>query len=67
MKDLYLGDLIEGELYETFDGYEIYISKLHVNHCVVYERKRGTSNNWTWNLRTVSYLRRNIRTIIDMM
>ena len=67
MKDLYLGDLIDGELYETFDGREIYINEVHDKHCVVHERERGTSNSWTWNLRTVSYLRRNIRTIIEMI
>ena len=66
MKDLYLGDLLEGEVYDTFDGRAIYILKTHEHHCVVYEKQRGTTQPWCWNLRTMSYLRHNIRTIIEI-
>lgn len=66
MRDLYLSDILEDEVYETFDGRALYISKKGEHHCVVYEKPRGTNQPWEWNLRTVSYLRRNIRTIIEM-
>lgn len=66
MRDKYLSDILEGEVYETFDGREIYIDKVHSQHCVVYERYRATKDSWKWNLRTISYLRNNIRTIIEM-
>lgn len=66
MKDIYLGDLIEGEVYDTFDGRLIYIEKVHEHHCVVHERKRDMSDNWCWNLRTCNYLRHNIRTIVEL-
>ena len=65
MSDCYLGDLLEGEVYETFDERLIYISKAHEHHCVVYECKRATDGPWEWNLRTNCYLRHNIRTIVD--
>lgn len=67
MRDLYLGDLIDGECYETFDERIIYIDKVHEHHCAVYERERAESTDWRWNLRTVSYLRRNIRTIMEVI
>ena len=66
MRDKYLGSILEDEVYETFDGREIYILKVHEHHCAVYERYRATNDDWKWNLRTVSYLRNNIRTIIEM-
>ena len=67
MKDLYLGDILDGELYETFDGREIYINEVRDNYCVGHERDRGSGKAWNWDLRTISYLRRNIRTIIEML
>lgn len=66
MRDLYLGDILEDEVYETFDGLEIYILRKGEHHCAVYERLRGTNQTWCWNLRSMSYLRHNIRTIIEM-
>lgn len=67
MKDLYLGDLIAGECYDTFDGRMIYIDQVHTNYCIVHECDRAKRDNWTWNLRTISYLRFNIRTIMEVV
>lgn len=67
MKDLYLGDLIQGEMYETFDGNIIYISKLGANYCEVYERPRAESTDWKWNVRTVKSVREKIRTIMEVI
>lgn len=66
MKDLYLGHLTEGEVYEYFDGRMCYIIKTHDHVVAVYETYRGRDQPWTFNLRTVNYLRRNIRTILEV-
>lgn len=67
MRDMYLGDLLEGEVYETFDGRVIYLSKVTDKYCEVYERARAESSDWRWNLRTISYIKRNIRTIMEVI
>lgn len=67
MRDLYLGDLLEGELYETFDGKVIYISKVRANYCEVYEKPRAQATDWKWNLKTVKTLRGSIRTIMEVV
>lgn len=67
MSDLYLGDILVGEVYETFDGREIYIKQINAHVCEVYERRRDSRESWSWNLRTYNYLRHNIRTIIEMI
>ena len=66
MKDLYLGDLLEGEIYETFDGNMIYISKVGANYCEVYEKPRAQSTDWKWNVKTIRTLRGSIRTIMEV-
>lgn len=67
MKDKYLGDLLEGEVYEYFDGRACYIMKVHDNFCAVYETQRDKLQDWTWTLRTKNYLLTHIRTIIEVM
>ena len=66
MRDVYLGDILEGEVYETFDGREIFIDAVREHYCVVHERDRDSNRAWAWDLRTIAYLRHNIRTIIEM-
>ena len=66
MKDKYLGDLIESEVYEYFDGRICYIDKIHTHYCVVYETERAIESPWKWNLRSRDYLLRNIRTIMEV-
>ena len=66
MRDLYLGDLIEGEVYEFWDGTLCYLDKVHDHHCVCYDTKRDNSAPWIWNLHTTKYLKEHIRTILDI-
>lgn len=64
--DKYIGDILIDNCYETFDGHIIYIDKLHDNYAVVYETERDRLTNWRWNLRTMNYLRENIRTVMEV-
>ena len=66
MRDLYLGELLEGECYATFDEKIIYIDKKHSNYCVVYETYRS-QDDWRWCLRTIHYLQTHIKTIMEVM
>ena len=67
MIERFIGELIEGETYEYFDNRVAYIERLHEHHAVVYEKARDIPGcQWTWQLRTTKYLRRNIRTYLDM-
>ena len=67
MRDMYIGELLEGEVYETFDENMIYISKVRANYCEVYEKPRAQAVDWKWNLKTVKCLRRTIRTIMEVV
>ena len=66
MHDKYLGQLIEGEVYEFFDNTLCYLSRVNERFVECYEKPRASPGPWEWRLRSVLFLKSNIRTIIDM-
>lgn len=66
MKEKYIGELLIDNCYETFDGLAVYIDKLHDNYAVCYISYRDRLSDWKWTLKSISWLRENIRTILEV-